>query len=172
MMPGFPWWLGVVAPKLLPTCRFVPAPLPSCDFAWPTAKATVRSRTRRLALTRTATNQRRSCDKAHLRAPARPGRGRDPGDLDFRSGFLLGVRVEIGAERANDCAGRSRACRSLRVDRKTRHERTHHAGIFALEHDRIVHRHHSTPASLRMRFPRRPASCPCTVTQTSLPLFG
>src|SRR5688572_27397530 len=140
MMPGFPWWLGVVAPKLLPTCRFVPAPLPSCDFAWPTAKATVRSRTRRLALTRTATNQRRSCDKAHLRAPARPGRGRDPGDLDFRSGFLLGVRVEIGAERANDCAGRSRACRSLRVDRKTRHERTHHAGIFALEHDRIVHR--------------------------------
>jgi len=62
--------------------------------------------------------------------------------------------------------------RTLRVHGQARHVGANRSALFGFEHNRKLQPHHSTPASRRMRFPSLPASWPCIVTQTSLPVRG
>ena len=104
----------------------------------------------------------------HSRTCAAASGRPDLGDLNLRSWFFLRVRIEIRPQCANDRTRSLRACRTLRVNGETGHIRADDAGAPSFEHNRKMRRHYSTPASLRIRSPRRPASCPCTVTQISL----
>src|SRR5688572_18453038 len=146
--------------------------LPGFHFAWAPAQATIRARALGLALAGATANERRSRDQVYLLSASAACWRRYPGDLNFRPRLLVRMRLEICAQRANDRAGRLATRRPLCVHRQAGHVGAEEAGVLSLEHDRIVHRHHSTPASLRMRFPSWPASCPCIVTQISLPLSG
>ena len=108
LVPDAVWLFPAVWALFRSAPKFRPArlrPLSSGRLAGTTAKATVGSRARRLALAGPATNQRCGRDKAHLGACVSTGRRRDPSDLDFRSGFLLGVGIEIRAKCAHDRVG-------------------------------------------------------------------
>ena len=141
--------------------------LPCCDLPWTSTEPTIRSRACGLALAGTAPNQRRSRDQVHPQPSTSTARGRHSGDLDFRSWLLLRMCIEICAQRANDRNGGFPAGRALSIHRETCHVSAERTGRLSFEHDWIMRRHHSTPASLRMRFPSRPASWPCMVTQIS-----
>ena len=146
--------------------------LPGEHLPRPPAQATIRTRTRRLPLACAAPNERRSRDETHLRASATACWARYRGHSHLRSRLLHWMGLEIRGQRPHDSARGFAARRSLRVDRQAGDVSAIDARVLSFEHDWIMRGHHSTPASRRMRFPSRPASCPCTVTQTSLPLSG
>ena len=68
----------------------------------PPAQATIRTRTRPLALTRAAPNERRSRDETHFRTCAAACRDRHLGHSHLRSRLLLRMGLEIRAQRPHD----------------------------------------------------------------------
>jgi hypothetical protein len=132
----------------------------------------IRTRTCGLPLAGAASDQSGSRDQVDLRAGLASRWNPHSSDPHLRSRLLLRMSLEIRAQRSNDRHRGLAASRALSIDRQASDVGTVRAGFLSLEHNRIVRSHHSTPASRRMRFPSRPASYPCMVTQTSLRLSG